>query len=213
MNLANNLAWTIDWYAHNGVGVDQGTVDAGIITQDMLDNYNTALSNVKNYTFKDASEVLYDEHDLAIDQMHTAINDLVDATSELQKVVVVADMAADAKTTEDQQQFQQVLNSEDMSISQEEVDSYNTAITEVEQFANQAAGFLSAALDSNVTESLDNYAASNNTAVTAYNSVQYDFTANSIIFDYGNDNVFTASNIMVNIKTAAEIYEEVGYGG
>ena len=93
-----------------------------------------------------------DQHDVAINNMHTAIDNLVEASVALTTVVEVADMASDATTTEEQQQVQQVLTTNDMTISQEEVDNFNTALTDVETFANQAAGFLAAALDTTVTD-------------------------------------------------------------
>jgi len=212
--LANQLAWEIDFHAHNGIGVDQGTVDAGLITQAQLDRYNTALDGVINATYKDASQVLIDQHNEAIDNMHTAIDNLIEASVVLTTVVEVADMADNAQTTEEQQQVQQILTTNDMSISQEEVDNFNTALVDVETYANQAAGFLAAALDTNVTTAIDDYAATNNVAVASYSSVQYDFATDYLMFDYdGYIGVAVQGVLMGNVKTAEEIYDAIGYYG
>lgn len=212
--LANQLAWEIDFHAHNGIGVDQGTVDAGLITQAQLDRYNNAIDGVINATYKDASQVLMDQHNEAIDNMHTAIDNLVEASVVLTTVVEVADMAGNATTTEEQKQVQQVLSTNDMSISQEEVDNFNNALTDVETFANQAAGFLAAALDTTVTDAVDDYASTNNVAVNSYTSVQYDFVNNSLMFDYGtNVPSLYITDVLNTVKTADEIYDSIMYNG
>lgn len=214
LTIANQLAWEIDFHAHNGIGVDQGTVEAGLITQSQLDRYNNAIDGVINATYRDASQVFMEEHNVAINNMHNAIDNLVEASVVLTTVVEVADMAEATTTTEEQQQLQQVLSTNDMKVDQETVDSFNTSLVEVETFANQAAGFLSAALDTSVTDAVDSYATSNNVAVSSYTSVQYDFLSNSLMFDYGtNVPSLYITDVMGNVKTAEEIYDSIGYYG
>lgn len=177
-----------------------------------MDRYNSAIQSVINSTYQDASQVLIDQHNLAIENMHTAIDSLVEATVVLQEVVTVADMAADANTTEEQQQVQQVLQTQDMSIQQEEIDNFNTALVDVETYANQAAGFLAAAVSTDVTTAIDDYAATNNVAVASYASVQYDFATDYVIFDYGSyGGVAVGSILLGNVKSAEEIYDGIGY--
>ena len=55
-------------------------------------------------------------------------------------------MAAEASagSVEDQQQVQSMLETTDMTITEADVEEYNTAVADVEKYAQEAAGFLAA---------------------------------------------------------------------
>jgi len=162
-----------------------------------------------------AQDVLLDQHDLAIDNMHTAIDNLVEATAVLQTVATVADMAADATTTDDQLQVQAVLSTTDMSIQQEDVDNFNDALTDVQTFAQQAGAFLAAANDTGMTDQIDNFAAQNNIAMSSYTAVSYVQDVDELMISFADNNSYIAFQgyMTGNTKTADEIYDAIGYYG
>jgi len=214
LQLANSLAWEIDSNSHNGIIVEDGTVDAAYIEDSMVTAYNNALENVRNASYLTAQDILTEEHNIAINNMHTAIDNLVDATAVLQTVSVVADMAAEANTTEEQLQVQVAITNTDMSIDQQDVDNFNNALTDVQTFAQQAGAFLAAANDTNMTDQIDNFAAQSNIAMASYTAVSYTQNMDTFIIEFGNDAYmqFTGSFTGVT-KTADEIYGSINYNG
>jgi len=215
LSLANNIAWEIDFNAHTGSVVGNGTVDAAMINETMVSAYNNAIDNVRNTSYLTAKDVLEDQHNIAIDNMHTAIDNLVSATSVLQTVSVVADMAESATTTEQQIEVQAALTVTDMSIDQQDVDNFNDALTDVQTFAQQAGAFLAASNDTNMTDTIDNFAAQSNIAMASYTAVSYvqDIDQLMISFDQSNAYISFQGYMTGNTKTAEEIYDAVGYNG
>ena len=215
LQLANQLAWEIDFNAHNGLVVEDGTVDAGYIQETMVTAYNDAISNVLNTEYLTAQDVLLDQHDLAVENMHIAIDNLVEATTVLQTVSTVADMAADAATTDDQIQVQATLATTDMSIQQEDVDNFNNALTDVQTFAQQAGAFLAAANDTGMTDQIDSFAAQNNIAMSSYTAVSYVQDVDELIISFADNTSYISFQgyMTNNTKTAEEIYDAIGYTG
>lgn len=212
--LANNLSWAIDGTAHSGQIVTTGTVDPALIDQASVDAYNSAIDGVLQASYLTAQDVFQQEHQTAINSMHSAIDDLVSATSVLATVVTVADMAANADTTQEQLQVQAALETTDMTITQADVDNYNDALTAVETYAQQAGAFLAASNDGNITAAVDNYAAANNVAVASYTAVSYVQDVDKLIFEFGTsaymefNGAFTADTL-----STTDVWAQVGYGG
>ena len=215
LNLANNLAWEIDLNAHTGSVVEGGTVDAALIDQTMVSAYNTAINNVLNTSYLTAKDVLEDHHNIAIDNMHTAIDSLVEATSVLQTVSVVADMAESATTTEEQVEVQAALTNTDMSIDQQDVDNFNEALTDVQTFAQQAGAYLAASENTGVTNQIDSFASQNNIAMASYTAVSYVQSVDKLMISFGQSDYSISFHgyLTNNTKTAEEIYAAVGYNG
>lgn len=213
--LANSLAWTIDSAAHGGQIVSDGTTDVANITDQMVIDYNNAIEAVKSASYLTAQDVLKLEHDQAITNMHVAIDDLVAATAVLQTVSTVADMAADANTTQDQLQVQQALTTTDMSIDQADVDNYNTALANVESYAQEAGAFLAASMDSSITGAIDSFAQQNNVAVASYSAVSYTQSMDKFIiaFDAAGGYLEFNGNMADETLTAEDVYAQVGYVG
>lgn len=212
--LSNNIAWSIDGAAHSGQIVSTGTVDPALIDQAAMDAYNSAIDGVLNASYLTAQDVFQQEHQTAINNMHTAIDDLVQATSVLATVVTVADMAGNADTTQEQLQVQAALQQTDMTITQAEVDNYNSALTAVESYAQQAGAFLAASSNTNITSAVDSYAAANNVAVASYTAVSYAQDVDRLIVEFGAsaylefNGAFTAETL-----ATTDIWAQVGYGG
>lgn len=214
LDLANNLAWAIDGSAHNGQIVSGGTVDPALIDQQMVDAYNNAIDTVLNTSYLTASDVFMSEHNTAINNMHAAINDLVNATAVLATVATVADMAANANTTQDQLQVQAALANTDMTISSADVANYNTALGAVESYAQQAGAFLAAANNSSITAAVDSYAAANNVAVASYTAISYTQSIDQFVIEFGTQAYMEFNGAFTGVtKSAEDIWGQVGYTG
>jgi len=214
LSLATNLSWSIDGAAHTGQIVSDGTVDPALVTQTMVDDYNNAIDAVLNASYLTAKDVLMQEHNTAIDNMHMSINDLVSATAVLATVSTVADMAAAADTTQEQLQVQAALANTDMTITAAEVDNYNNALSAVESYAQQAGAFLAAANNTSLTSAVDSYAAANNVAVASYTAVSYTQNVDKFVIEFGTaaymefNGAFSADTL-----TTTDIWGNVGYVG
>ena len=215
LQLANNLAWEIDMNAHMGFIAEDGTENAAFINEQMVSAYNGALANVRNASYLTASDILTQEHNVAIDNMHNAIDNLVEATSVLQTVSAVADMAESATTTDDMMEVQQAITITDMSIDQQDVDNFNNAITDVQTFAQQAGAFLAASENTDITNQMDSFASQNNIAMSSYTAVSYVQGVDQLMitFDQSNSYISFQGYMTGNTKTAQEIYEAINYNG
>ena len=211
LNEASALSMTLHNYGHMGQVVEDGTVDGALLTDQMIADYNAAIDTVINTQYYTARDLLIEEHQNAIDDLHTAINDLTAATAVLATVSAVADMASTADTVQEQLQVQAALNSVDMSIEQSDVDNYNSALTAVESYANAAAGFLTAANTTSITTSVDSYASSNNINLASYTMAT--FSADNLIIMFDNGTSIGFGNY-TNTMSADEVYANAGiYGG
>lgn len=204
-----NLAFAGDMRAHEGYILEDEAIKQGGLTQEQVDNYNNALTQVKNRTYADAAEVLYNEHVTAIDNMHMSIDTLVDAASALSEVSVVADMAADATTTPEMEQLQDYVTVNDVSLTDEKVDNFNNSLAEVESYAQQAGAFLAASNNTDVTDTIDSYAANSGVAVSSYTAVTYTQSMDQFVVSFGNGYVSVAGYTTGNLVTATELYDEV----
>jgi hypothetical protein len=157
---------------------------------------------------------------LALDNMSVAIDALVDATATFATVSVVAEMAAEADTVQEQMDLQEMVSYSDMSVTGADVEEYNTALADVEAYAQEAAGFLAASNNTHITSSTDKWAEGNNISVAEYGSVTYDATSDLLILQfYGQNNetyggVGFEGYLTGEFKTADDIYNAgIAYGG
>ena len=208
----SNYAFTIDMMAHQGYVVETGITDTAVITDAMVTDYNNAISNVLNTSYLTAKDVFLEKHDEAINNMHNAIGDLLDATSKLSTVSVVAELALNADTTQEQLQVQQALQQTDMTITEADVSNYNEALGSVESFAQQAGAFLSAANNEGITSAVDSYSAQNNIAVASYSQITYTQNIDTFIISYDNDLYMSFQGAFTNqMVTADDLYGTAMY--
>lgn len=222
VNLSRTLMTGANYYAGVGGIIPDGSVTQAQLDQAMVDAYNGAITDVQNATYYNTQMLLEDQHTTAMANLSVAIDDLVAATTTFATVGTVAEMAADASagTAEDQIAAQQMLNNTDMSITEADVAEYNTAVAQVEEFAQQAAGFLSAANNTQITSSTDNWAAQNGTSITSWTSVTYNATTDMLVMDFYNASTGGYSGVSfegflgADFKTAEDVYNTgVYYGG
>ena len=210
-NLSNH-AFTVDMMAHEGRIVETGISDYATISSSMVTDYNTAISTVINTSYLTAKDVFIEKHAEAIDDMHDSINDLMGATTKLSTVAVVAELAISADTTQEQLQVQQALVQTDMTITETDVNNYNTALKDVETFAQQAGAFLSAANNESITSAVDSYSAQNNIAVASYSAISYTQDMDKFVISYNNDLYMSFQGAFTDkMVTADEIYQNTMY--
>lgn len=220
VRLSRTLATGASYYAGVGGIAPDGSVTAAQLSAQMVSAYNTALADVQNATYYNTSMLLEDQADIALANMSTAVDALVAATTTFATVGAVAEMAAEADTVQEQMDLQEVVSVSDMTITDADVEEYNTALADVETYAQEAAGFLSAASNTTITSSTDNWAAQNNTSVASYGSVTYDATTDLLIMEFYNSNNGTWNGVgfegylQSDFKTADDIYNTgIAYGG
>ena len=214
LDLARSLSNNLHSYGHSTSVVESGVTDVALISSKMVDDYNGAINNVLNASYLNAQDIMIDQHNTAIDNLHTAIDSLTAATAVLATVSTVADMAESANTTQDQLQVQQALATTDMTITASEVSDYNTALTDVNTYATQAGAFLAAANNTQLTSAVDSFAATSNVAVAAYTAVSYQQNIDQMIITWDSNTYMSFSGYNSdNTVTADEIYTNVNYGG
>lgn len=165
--------------------------------------------------------LLQDQADIAMTNLDTAVDALVAATATFATVGAVAEMAADASTgtVDDQLQAQAALEATDMTITEADVQEFNTAVADVEKYAQEAAGFLAASTNTQMTSTSDEWAASNNVSVASYTSVTYDATNDLLFMSFVNDagasmSIGFQDYLLNEFKTAEDIYNTgIAYGG
>jgi hypothetical protein len=220
VRLSRTLAAGASYYAGVGGIAPDGSITAAQLSVQMVSAYNDALTNVQNTTYYNTSMLLADQADAAFDNMSVAIDALVDATTTFATVSAVADMAADADTVQEQMDLQNAVSVSDMSVTDADVDDYNTALADVETYAQEAAGFLAASNNTHITSSTDKWAEGNNISVAAYASVTYDATSDLLILQFYGQNNETYGGVGFEgylngeFKTAEDIYSAgIAYGG
>ena len=220
VNLSRTLTAGASYYAGVGGIAPDGSVTAAQLTVQMTDAYNNALSNVQNATYFNTSMLLEDQADIALDNMSVAIDALVNATATFATVGAVAEMAAEADTVQEQMDLQEVVSVSDMTLTEADVEEYNTALADVETYAQEAGAFLAASNNAQITSSTDNWAAQSNVNLSSYTSITYDATNDLLMMEfYSNQSsgwgaVGFEGFLQGDFKTAEDIYNTgIAYGG
>ena len=126
--------------ALGGVIVDDAMNDA-LITQSEFDNYVEAHDLVMNHDYStatNATELFTQEYQGAMNSLGEAIDLLTDASTEVLTATGIMEAAAAADTSPEQTALQGMMGQEEYSIDQAEVDAYNQAVAQVENYAQQA---------------------------------------------------------------------------
>lgn len=151
--------------------------------------------------------------------MSTAVDALVSATTTFAAIGAIAEMAAEADTVQEQVELQEVA-SVTSEITEADVEEYNTALADVETYAQEAAGFLAASNNVEITSATDDWAAQSNVNLASYTSVTYDATFDILMMEFYNNQssgwgaVGFEGYLRGDFKTAEDIYNTgIAYGG
>lgn len=161
LNTSNSIRVTFDT-AIQGIGglqdlswqgqiAPDGVLDGGLLTYQQAQDYNTALQDVSGAVYTmDAQTYLNNQAEAAATDMQSAISAFVGAASVLIQVVQVNNItqtAVDSGASADAQAVQTYIDSNTLSISDAQVDTYNQAVETVEVAAQTFASFTAAAAD------------------------------------------------------------------
>jgi len=214
LQLSSTLSIGAMSYATTGGVIEGGALTSAQITQQMMDDYNAAIDAVVNSTYATAQTVFMDAHNAAMVSLNTSVDQLVSATTVLSSAGFVADLAANADTTQEQIALQNILISDpSLQVTQIEVDNFNQSLDAVGAYAREAGAFLAAANNSSLTSAVDSFAASNNVAVGAYTAITFHQTMDQYIITWG-DAGFAAGwsgYNTGNIKDVNDIYNLGAY--
>jgi hypothetical protein len=108
-----------------------------------------------------------------------------------------------------------------MTITSSDVSEYNTALADVEAYAQEAAGFLAASVNTQLTSSADNWANSNNVRVDQTATATYNAANDRLVMTFmSNQNNNAYGTLTMNgymrgdFKTVEDIYNAgIAYGG
>jgi len=219
IKLSRTLVAGASYYAGVGGIAPDGSITQAQLTVQMASAYNDAMQGVRETTYYNTSIMLGDQADLALDNMSLAIDALVDATATFATVGAVAEMAAEADTPQEQLDLREVASITG-DITEADVEEYNIALSDVEVYAQEAAGFLAASNNVEITSATDNWAESNSISIASYSSVTYDATTDLLLMDFYNKNTGQWGGVAFEgfmqgeYKTAEDIYNTgLAYGG
>ena len=179
----------VGYAALGGTIVDDAFNDA-LITQTELDNYLEAHDLVMNHdyaTATNAQELFTQEYQGAMNSLDEAIDLLTDASTEVLTATGIMEAAAAADTAPEQAALQGLMGQEEYQIDQAEVDAYNQAVAQVENYAQQAGAFMAAANNTELTASIDSYAQVNNFVVGNYTTITYTQNIDEFVINWDND--------------------------
>ena len=136
-------------YSYEGGYLSDGTLSSSAhISSEQLDAYNNALAGMYDYQpYGNVQEVLQQQATEELELMNNAVDTFTEVVVDMIQVVEVAELASEASTPDEQAEVQEFVatNQEVLTISQEEVDTYNQSIDDIETHANAASAFLGVA--------------------------------------------------------------------
>jgi hypothetical protein len=211
LSAAHDLSVGAVYSAGQGDIIAAGVMGDATITEQMRQDYNSDIQGVIDATYYSAEMLFQDQHDAAMVNLDSAVDNLVAATAVLMEVQAVANMAAQADTIPEQLAMQAVLTNNDMTISAADVSNYNTALGAVQSYARDAGAFLAASRNSSLTGATDSFAANSSTSLYGA-TVAYSATADIINISAGNAfGVGFQGFLSSNVVNLADVYA-AGYG-
>ena len=220
-------------YAHTGGGLSDGTLSSTAhISAEQVEAYNSALSNMATYQPYGApvKEVLEDMAMDSLAEMETHIQTFTEVVVDMISVQQVAEKAETASTPKQEEEVQVFVaeNQDMLTITQEEVDTYNTSVDQIETSANEASAYLAVA-NSEAADFLQQSIEDKNTTSADVNifydansqwvAMGYNTTRNLTVVmlngsgNYGLDMYYSEADILA-LGTESEFYKTspVGMG-
>jgi hypothetical protein len=211
LTAAQSLTAGATYSASNGDILAPGVMQDAAVTEQMRLDYNSDVQGVIDATYYNAELLFQDQYAATMVNLDSAIDNLVTATAVLAEAQVVANMAANADTVQEQMVVQAVLSNNDMTISAADVSNYNNALGAVQSYARDAGAFLAASRNTTMTGTVDAYAANSGTSLYG-TTVTYSATADILnisgadAFGIGLQGLLQANTVSVEDVYAA------GYG-
>ena len=183
--------------AQTGMGISSGQLSGNYyISDEQVSNYNAALTGMVNYMpYGSAEDYANQQAENEIEQMEAAIEDFTTVVVDMLSVQEVAERAEAAETPDDQAEVQDYVAQNDLSVSQDDADTYNQSLDDIENHANAAGAFLAVAGNSEAISFLNAGAKENNTRVED-NALTYSSANQAVELAWANSD--TVSSIYLN---------------
>jgi hypothetical protein len=183
--------------SQTGMGISSGQLSGNYyISDEQVTAYNSALSGMVNYLpYGSAEDYLNEQAQSELDAMEDAIGDFTAVVVGMLEVQEVAERAETAETPDDQAEVQNYIAQNDMSVSQEDADTYNQSLDDIENHANAAGAFLAVAWNPEAVAFLDQGAMDNNTRVED-NALSYSASNQAVELAWASSE--TVSSIYLN---------------
>ena len=183
--------------AQTGMGISSGQLSGNYyISNEQVANYNAALTGMVNYMpYGSAEDYANQQAQNEIEQMEAAIEDFTTVVVDMLSVQEVAERAEAAETPDDQAEVQDYVAQNDMSVSQEDADQYNSSLDDIENHANAAGAFLAVAGNPEAVAFLMEGAMANNTRVED-NALTYSSANQAVELAWASSD--TVSSIYLN---------------
>ena len=143
-------------YAYHGDALSNGTLSGSAhISTEQLEAYNNALTNMSAYQpYGDLQTVLENKAADELVLMNDAVDSFTEVVVEMIQVVEVAELAEAASVPSEKEEMQTYVaeNQEILTISQDQVDTYNQSIDDIETHANNASAYLAVAGNEDAVE-------------------------------------------------------------
>ena len=201
-------------YAEVGGVIEDGSMNDGYISTAMLAAYLDAVDQVMEHdyaTAQTAEQLFIQEHVASMNNLALAVDTLGDATSVLMTATSVAQVASEADTAPEQVALQEMLATDEYSIDEAEVATYNTAVENVETYAQQAGAFMAAANNDSLTASIDSYAAQNSLVIGNYSAITYTQDIDHFIINWDGQGTGWSGYLKNDMKDADDIYGAATY--
>ena len=183
--------------AQTGMGISSGQLSGNYyISNEQVANYNAALTGMVNYMpYGSAEDYANQQAQNEIEQMEAAIEDFTTVVVDMLSVQEVAERAEAAETADDQAEVQDYVAQNDLSVSQDDADTYNQSLDDIENHANAAGAFLAVAGNPEAVAFLMEGAMANNTRVED-NALTYSSANQAVELAWANSD--TVSSIYLN---------------
>jgi hypothetical protein len=217
-----NAAGGLAYYAVDGKVAPDGTVLPAFITPADVQAYNDSVDDVSLRIYYNTQMMLENQYEETMVKLETAIDTFVDATAVIAVAVEVADKAetTDQNSVAEQEQLQDFIQQNDVSLDQQDVNVYNDSLGDIEDLAQDAAAFLAASRIETITSSVDDDAQQFNINMSDANAT-YDSANEAIKFAWSTTSFthtflgfFSYSNATVTVEEVMgmgqTIYDEQG---
>ena len=182
-------------YSYQGSGLSDGTLSSTAhISSEQLQAYNNALSGMSTYQpFGNLKEVLENKATTELVLMDEAIDTFTEVVVDMIAVQEVAEMAETSSSPQEEADVQAFVaeNQEVLTITQEEVDTYNTSMDDIETHANNASAYTAVANNEQAVEFLEQGIENANTTAEQTN-IFYDANAQWVAMGYNTTRNLTA---------------------
>ena len=214
-------------YASEGY-IAPAMAENGYVSKGQQDAYNAAVAAVNAATYSydpGADEYFQDQADQAMDQVSEMIDAYVEAAQQIIMVATVNEMAQDAQSAPDEREamaLQEFMGANDVTLQDEEIEAYNTALSNTESSIQVAAAYMAVANDENLLEQANNMAFDVRVTYEEAASIFFDIdtTAVWVSFDGGAtiqglqvNNYFVSPEDVLTRAETQEFWTESPEGG